>query len=428
MKFIKPYTITKGIDKYYNNLIYSNMPNFTGVTYDEWSTNKEYAIDDILKVTSEHKFYKSLVNTNKGNIPSSSPTQWVEETTVLEWSDTTTYNKGDIVYIDSLKRLFQSNKDANLDRNPAEIAIDFTGTEYYKYVFPFDTATDVGGWTKLSSNNEYRMFDEIITTTSTSNILGETIVVEIEANKATSLALLGMTDVDSVKVCVFDTLYPKYSGDDSDYVNGDITHHDDNKLYEFTSPSTWVFVGDVAQQGDCVFAGGVESKDPIVNLWSYYTAEWVTPSEINILDIPLSFSGKIRIEFFSTAYVTVGLILSGKNYEVGYTTYGTTNDFQDFSTIEKDEETGYVNIIKGNIIKRVTIPIDVRNGCDDISKVQLVERTIRENMMGETLYFVGDDVGVGYSNLNLLGFIESTNLSIDDYNSETASFTIRGVI
>jgi hypothetical protein len=44
------------------------------------------------------------------------------------------------------------------------------------------------------------------------------------------------------------------------------------------------------------------------------------------------------------------------------------------------------------------------------------------------MFFIGDDVEIGFRNINVFGIVESADITIEDFNTESASLTIKGLV
>lgn len=74
--------VVEPIDMTDARLISTNIPE---TDYSAWSAATTYVIGDRVILTSTHKIYESLVNSNLNYPPATSPTQWVEVSATNRW-------------------------------------------------------------------------------------------------------------------------------------------------------------------------------------------------------------------------------------------------------------------------------------------------------------------------------------------------------
>jgi len=292
MRIIRPITI----DSLDLTLVSSNVPETPPAAYSAGTT---YAVGDLVSVTTgtTSLVYESKVNSNLGNTPASSPTQWLFlGTTYAVYSGATTYALDDIVISTTAHHAYQSLQASNTGHSLADIA----------------------WWLDLGPTNRYNMFDQ---SNSTQTINGEDIVVELSVSgRADSVSLLNMVaaTVRIVMTTVADgTLY-------------DVTH-------------------------DLVSDSGVN------NWYEYFFEPIIRRGDHVVYDLPSNADPTFTITISEPgATAKVGACVIGQSRDLGYLLYGARTGIQDYSRKEADDF-GNFTIVQRAFAKRASFKIIVDN-------------------------------------------------------------------
>lgn len=101
-----------------------------------WDALTEYDITGLAK-GSDGNVYRSLVATNMGNDPISSPTQWELVTIIGRWNINATYNIGDVV-LTTIGEMYRSLVNGNTGNNPT------TSPNHWDSAAPVQDSVPVG--------------------------------------------------------------------------------------------------------------------------------------------------------------------------------------------------------------------------------------------------------------------------------------------
>ncbi len=108
----------------------------SGSGFDVWNDATEYGLSDIVE-GSDGLIYRSLVNTNIGNNPTTSAVQWENISFIRLWNTNVTYAIGNVVK-DTTGIMYRSKTNSNTANNPA--------TDTTNWAFVVDET-----WTQIDS-------------------------------------------------------------------------------------------------------------------------------------------------------------------------------------------------------------------------------------------------------------------------------------
>lgn len=250
----------------------SNVPETPPSAYNAGTT---YAIGDLVSVTTGTTalVYESLVSSNTGNTPASSPSQWnLIATTYSVYAGGTSYSLGDVVIDTATHHEYESLANANLG----------------------NALTDATKWLDLGSNNRYRMFDQI---NSSLTIRDENINVTVDINgRADGIAMLNILAA-TVQIIV--------TADAVEVYNETYSLVDDSGIdnwYEY-------FFEPIVRRSNLIVVDLPNVADPTIQI---------------ILDN-------------ETGSTEVGTVVIGQTKDLGLTVYGARTGIQDYSRKVTDE-------------------------------------------------------------------------------------------
>jgi len=266
MKIIRP---TSAADF---TLTTSNVPETPPAAYNAGTT---YASGDLVSVTTGTTalVYESLVGSNTGNTPGSSPTQWnLIATTYSVYAGGTTYSLGDVVISTTTHREYESLANSNLG----------------------NALTDETKWLDLGANNRWRMFDQL---NSSLTIRDENIDVTIDVNgRADGIAILNVLAA-TVQIIV--------TADASEVYNETYSLVADSGVdnwYEY-------FFEPIVRKSNLIVTDLPNVADPTIQI---------------IIDN-------------ETGSTEVGTVVVGQTRDLGLTVYGARTGIQDYSRKVTDE-------------------------------------------------------------------------------------------
>lgn len=294
---------------------------------------------------------------------------------VLQWNSATTYNVGDLCYDDTTKRLFRSNMENNLNRNPVEVATGVLGSQYYKNQGGYDSESDIGGWTDYGAINSHAFRDRYVSTQTekTGNM-----TIELSFHKCNTVALLNL-EATSVVVELYDA--------------------DDLLIY---SKVLNMAVRDVSSWSDYFFED-LEYKTSMV-----------------LFDLPLVLNARLKLTLVGDI-TKVGVAIVGKSKDSGVTLYGSSSGNISFSKKDRDE-TGETYLKKGEISKIMNLNVGVYT-----EQIPIIQKRL-ESIDGKPVLFVGDTSEQSLENFLVFGFLRDFDISVESCKFNTTYIEIEGLI
>jgi hypothetical protein len=245
--------------------------------------------------------------------------------------------------------------------------VDF-GQHYYISLVNSNTGNlpDAVGstfWEQTGPDNKHAMFDNQISTATTSS---SPLVVTIAPGIANAVAMLGLVGT-SVTVTMTD-----------------------------------------GAGGPTVYTRTVDLDGTIITDWYMYFFEpFVQLGEVVLTDLPPYSNGRITMTLTSGGSVAIGEFLAGAVYEIGETDLeqGATIGIIDYSRKDTDPTTGVVTFVPRAYSKRMSGQFLVANGA--ISGVQQILASIRATPS----VYIGSE-GADYSALIVYGFYRDFSIDI----------------
>ena len=299
MRIIKPFAVDN------TSLTASNVPETPPAAYNAGTT---YADGDLVSVTTgtASLVYESLVGSNTGNTPASSPTFWLLlGTTYAVYNGGTAYDLDDIVISTTTNHAYQSLQAAN------------TG----------HSLSDTAWWLDIGPTNRYKMFDQS-NTSQTEN--GESIDVTIDVTgRANSVSVLNLVGA-SLQVIISTT--------------------EDGEIYNETI--------------NLVSSGGV------TNWWEYFFQPVTRYGDWTITDLPVNNNPTIRVILTDPdATAKIGSLVVGLSRDIGTVIYPSSIGIQDYSRKEADDFGNYT-IVQRDFAKRASLKVVVaENNVDAITTI-----------------------------------------------------------
>lgn len=415
MRIIRPVEIDN------SNLVSSNVPETPPAAYNAGTT---YALGDRVSVVTGEVYavYESLVGSNTGNAPASSPTQWLYlADTYAVYSGSTVYVTGEFVISTATNRAYKSLIGASLGTatitiaNPGVVTraahglangdpVCFTttgalptgltaGTIYYALDVTTDTfklaatvggaaiettgsqsgthtlfdnpnvgfaLTEAGKWQDQGPTNRYAMFDQSNTSATE---CGGGIDVEVEVSgRADAVALFNIV---------------------GNALNVTITTDDDGEIYN--------------EDINLVSTSGIS------DWWAYFFEPIVRRGDIVLYDLPLNANPTFHVTLTEpSATASIGTMVVGLSRDIGSLVYGAKTGIQDFSRKEQDDF-GNFTIVERAFAKRATFKLMVQNGAVDAIS------TLLSSYRATPVVWVGADE---YSSTWLYGWARDWNVEI----------------
>jgi hypothetical protein len=322
MFFIRPQTITEA------NLLSSSISESDPGA---WSDVLTYAAEARVSVAtgSTLAIYKSLVDDNLNNDPTTSPDSWVTDgTTYSVWDDGVSYALGDKVISLATHRIYESLAAGNLAHDPDDLA-------------------NAAYWLDLAPTNRWAMFDSYNATQSVHPYRMD-VTLQL-TGRADAVALLNISNAVSVQVIV------------STSADGEVF----NQTYSLVS------------------------TEGIGDWYSYFFEDVQRLDTILISDLPAYVDPQVRVivEGNGVSVVGLGLISAGLTKYLGETLHDNASvGITDYSRKEADEFGNYT-IVPRAFSRRGTFSTRIRKSqVDGVHKVLSEYRTVPAVYCASTQY------------------------------------------
>jgi len=161
-------------------------------------------------------------------------------------------------------------------------------------------------------------------------------------------------------------------------------------------------------------------KDSITNIYEYLgnDLEFVNDFVIRLGFQLYNAKAKITLTRQNNT-VKLGRVTKGMIDYVGDTLWGVKNTFLDFSYIQRDENFGTVNMIRGNWAKRADVSVVV-----DTAKYDLVMSKINKILGKETIFIIVEK----FEMLMIYGFLKEHETILKNPSKSYIDLTIEGMI
>ena len=241
-----------------------------------------------------------------------------------EWAVGTTYNVGDYVKIDALKKIYRSTLDSNTGNYPL---------------------ADTVNWVDYGSLNSYNMFcsDENIGSTTT----GTDSVMTFDFSGNDTIACIDVNFI-TARVTLFDTMNYVYKDDydsDATYDTNDAVYYD-KKIYVSlvdsnkgntpdTSDSDWKENTD-----DVYFNEEIHGYDiGCLTFAEYFYTEKTIKKRVILTGLEWLANSILRVEMIGS--YEIGTIVYGTEKTLGCSLVGSTLQYEDRSLISNNKFTGF---------------------------------------------------------------------------------------
>ena len=320
-----------------------------------------------------------------------------------EWADGTTYDTGDYVKIDDLKKIYRSAADSN------------TG------IYPLSDTTK---WIDYGSLNSYNMFasDENIGAQTT----GTDVLLEFDFNSSDSMAWIDI-DFISAEVTLFDaSVYPYQSDYDAgtSYSENQAVYYDgsiyislaDSNLGNTpdTNPTEWAINTD-----DVYLNEEIQGTDFGCFTFAEYFYDDVTVKN-RVITNGLEWlpSGVMRIKF--NGAVSIGTIVYGSEKTLGCSLVGSSLKYEDRSKITENSYTGFRTVVRYGKIRVLDCSVIF-----DTDEFNLQSQKIEEIISKNILWIPTDNDK--FSESISIGYIEDFTIPMEDAEKTQTTTTIIGV-
>lgn len=327
-------------------------------SYANFSMSTTYSKGDRVVCTLTFRLYESLANSNLGNQPCWGWGVGLYPT----YSSTYSYAVNDIVEYNV--KLWKA-KVSGLLSTPST-----TNTAQWELIV---TDYSEQKWVDIGPSNKYAMFDEQVSTQTTSSA---SLTVNLSIGFSNSLALVGLKG------------------------------------------STVTLV---ASSGSTQTYSATFSLDAaIITDWYQYYFEETTPVlEVAVTDIPPYSNTTVLITVTGVGEVAIGNVTFGTSYFLGDTEYGATAGITDYSTKDTDEF-GTTTFVQRGFAKRMSARLMLDNV--QLRKVQAVLSEVRAT----PCVWIGTDDQT-YSPLVVYGFYREFSLEISYPTKSYCSVDIEGL-
>lgn len=287
-----------------------------------------------------------------------SPSQLVSSTAVEvnpAYSPTTTYAKDALV--DYGTYIYMSLQNSNLNKQP-------------------DTSPTF--WQKIGPDNTHAMFDNQVSTQTTSN--SPLTVTVAPGTVINSLAFLDLQG-NSLQVTVR---------------NG--------------------------AGGPIVYDTGIIPLDNTVLLdWYMYFFEPFDPkTEVVLTDIPVYLNSRVTMTLSGTSSVKIGSFIYGNVYSLGGTEYGVSSGIKDYS-VKQTDDFGNTTFVQRSFSKRLEAQVFMEN-----SRLNFNQRLL-SSLRATPCVWIGSESGQ-YSLLTVFGYYRDFNIDIAYPNHSLCRLEIEGLI
>lgn len=278
------------------NLAASTVPETAPAAYNGGTT---YAAGDRVSVATGtlQAVYESLVGSNTGHTPASSPTYWsFVANTYSEYSGATTYALGDVVISTTTHHEYESLAASNVG----------------------NALTDSTKWLDLGANNRWRMFDQ-----SNSSLTESRDGIDITAE------ITGRCDSVAVLNCV------------ATQIQIIASTVGDGEVYNRTFPMV--------------------SDSGINDWYEYFFEPIVRRGDLIVTDLPNYSDMTVQVIIGEPGGLSsVGTLVIGQGRDLGVTLYGADIGIQDYSRKVADEFGNYT-IVERAFAKRATFTVVIDN-------------------------------------------------------------------
>lgn len=283
------------------------------------------------------------------------------------WSETSTYNTGDIVLVEELgvnkiTKKYKSLQDGNTNHYPPD---------------------NPDWWQDLGATNKWKMFDEYVTTQTENS---DSIDVRVRATKAYVICLLEIEAVDgTIEVYA---------------VNEDDTTGDLLTTYELS------FIVKDSQSWSDYFFSPIEYSSHTAIYENYYNYEKLE------YHITLNKSG-------GTA--KCGSVICGYPYQLGLTTFGANVSILDYS-IKTVDNYGRAYLQQGNYSKEVEFDVEVFT-----NRLAFVRNTLASFRATPMLWWIDNETNE-FDCLLLYGFYRNFEIVLPNPLVSKCTITVEGLI
>lgn len=286
----------------------------------------------------------------------------VPETDYAAWNAATSYTVGTKVLRTTTHRIYE-NLIAGVDATLPELA----------------TSGVTPRWLDIGPTNRWAMFDQVVDTATVG--IATTLTVVLTPGVINSVALVGLTNVASVRVLLQD---------------GATTVYDQTQSLDGTIITDW---------------------------YEYFFEPYDTGSEALFTDVHPYGTGTLTVTFTASSGVpTVGGLIVGNAYEIGTAEYGASAGIIDYS-YKNTDAFGRTVIVKRTYSKRMTVRLFLYNA--SLRRVQ----TLLADLRSTPCVWVGVPTNtVTYSPLVVFGFYKDFSLDIAYSQVSYCNLEIEGMI
>lgn len=287
----------------------------------------------------------------------SEPDAAAGETTA--WAGGSTYALNAMVYVaGTTHRVYKSAQAGNIGHDP--------------------TTDDGTWWIDLGGTNKWAMFDGYVSTSS--NETASPLTVVLDPGGIDSLYLYGMIG----STCT-------------------ITMLD-------------------APAGTEVYSRTLDLTLPSIDDWyAYFFDEEGYVSQFTLDDLPHYVNCRLTVTIAGTGNVSCGMLLVGRQKELGDTIYGAQAGIRDYSKKVTDADSGFVKLTQGRFAKTLRLQISVPRS-DIPATHQMLER-----MRATPCVWVGSNDNTDET-LNVYGFYKDFYVTVDRTNTSLYNLEIEGMV
>ena len=159
----------------------------------------------------------------------------------------------------------------------------------------------------------------------------------------------------------------------------------------------------------------------VFNWYTYFFEEYVTKTDLTILDLPSFSDTTINVKFYYSSLgsdVSVGELLIGNKKFIGFTQLATNIGIDDFSRKEYNPALDYFEIEERSYVKRANFDVQLETA--DITRVQ---RLLAEVRSSPTLYIGDEQQGA----LILYGFYRNFDIVFSSPSLSSCSIEVEGL-
>lgn len=280
------------------------------------------------------------------------------------WTSATTYDTGARVYSAATHRVYESAKDANLNKDPT-----LPGSQY-------NAAGEVTWWIDAGPTNRYAMFDPVV---STQTVVDTPLVVVLRPGYFNGFALFGL-DGDTIHIVV------------KDAPGGSI-------IYEYDEP--------------------LEGSAP-ADYYEYFFDPFKPQTQFIATGIPPYNGAEITLTLTKgSGQAKIGMFAIGDMRPIGAPLRGASVEPIDYSYVSTDAF-GNTTVKKRRNATGLAISAKM-----DIEDANTVLNTIKE-LLGIPVVVVGSTATM-YEALTVFGLV-SARQQYDDFNEPVINITVKGLV